>query len=136
MIPIQKMFPRNCCVVGNQKFPTALVARGIGPGVSSVYPNGTCGFVGFRSHLGNEGYIYVDGLQPSQVRWGSMSEFYNLPSTGVAIGTAITHPALPAVPVQRHLAGWCVYGGPRTNSSIFLKGAYTITAGPTWLPPA
>lgn len=137
MIPIQKMFPRNCNVVGDERFPSALVARGIGAGVSPAFPNGACGSIGFLSHLGNEGYIYVDGLQPSQVRWGSVNEVTTNPVGGVAIGLAITHPALPSVPVQRYPAGWCVYGSPRVTSSVYLKGAYTLAlAGGTWLPPA
>src|SRR5215468_10238086 len=115
MIPVQTMFPRNCCIRGSDKFSSALIARSL---------SGTCGVVVFQWQLGNEGFLYVNGTQPSQVMWGGVNEVMTNPAGGVAIGGSITHQPLPKP--FRYQAGWMVLGSERVSSSIFLRGSYTV----------
>jgi len=119
------MFPRNCCILGTGKFSSALIARSL---------SGTCGVVVFQSQLGNEGFIYVNGTQPSQVMFGGVNEVMTNPAGGIAIGGSITHPALPKP--LRFQPGWITLGSERVSSSIFLRGSYTAAAAPVWIPPA
>lgn len=126
MLPILKTYPRNTNVVGSARHPSILIAASM--------PT-TCGVFVFQSQNGNEGYIYINGINPSTVMWGGLNEVMNNPAGGVAItGNLITHPAAPKQ--FRIPPGWILYGGPRVSSSIFLRGAYTTTGTPKWLPPA
>jgi len=126
MNPILKMVPRGACVLGTDRYPTALIAKSL---------SGTCGVVCFQTNLGNEAWIYVNGVQPSQVMFGGKTEVFTNPAGGVAIGGSITHPALPQ-PILRNQAGWMIYGSDRVSSSIFLRGGMTTAAAPVWIPPA
>jgi len=112
-------------MVGSDKVISALVAKSL---------SGTCGVVVFQSQTGAEGFIYINGTQPSQVMWGGVTQVMTNPAGGVAIGTSITHPAFPSQ--FRVPDGWCVLGSERVSSSIFIRGSYTVTGTPVWLPPA
>ena len=126
MLRTQVMFPYNTCVVGTDRYPSALIAKSL---------SGTCGVVVFQTNLGNEAWIYVNGVQPSQVMFGGKNEVFSNPAGGVAIGGSITHPALPQ-PVLRNQAGWMIFGSDRVSSSIMIRGSMTTAGTPVWIPPA
>jgi hypothetical protein len=115
-IPASQLWPRNCTILGTERFPSSMVLRSV---------DNTCGILAFivgsaagdlEGKGSNDYYIYINGTNPMTPMFGNVTNVMTTPAGGTALATAIA-----AQPWDESIVdGASIYGSQRVSSSVAL----------------